>query len=161
MLGGASTGPARFAEAADRRSERDVVKKSVVIAELLAGGGAEVGDVLRILDASAKAPASGRIHRIDRGTYVSVVEPHKGDRSHLVSQVQIYPQPGLALKFAALVSVLGKWSEIHRGQTSSVRFDFKGQKPKGEAAIFVQISSFPERPQATVLRISIRAPAIQ
>jgi len=161
MFGGASTGLLRFAEAADNGPESEVLQKTVVIAELLAGGGAEVGDVLRILDAGAKAPAGGRIHRIDRGTYISIVEPHKGDRSHLVNQVQIYPQPGLALKFRALVSVLGEWSEIHRGQTSSVRFDFKGQKSKGEAAIFVQISSFPERPQATVLRISIRVPAIQ
>ena len=125
------------------------------LAEMFADDNPSANKLADVLKGST-ATKNSRHWVINGDQYKAVVTIYKSGPNPFASELTIYPESSMGIRFKHLETVLGKWKEIHQSLTSSVRFDFGVRQPSTGATIFVEMSFPPKDSESPILRINIR-----
>jgi hypothetical protein len=133
-----------------------IVSKVVGLAELISSDQPSLSDALRITGGRITDTESKKGILVAGDHYKVVVDYTKDKKENSVSEVSIYLDSELGLRFKDLKEILGEWKTIHQSKTSSVLFRYQHSQTGGKAFIYVHMSFPPSDPLSPVFLIIIR-----
>jgi len=133
-----------------------IVSKVTALSELISSDQPSLSDALRILGGKIKETESKKGIIVAGDHYKAVIDYKKDKGKKLVSEVSIYLDSELGVRFKDLKEVLGEWKKIHQSKTSSVLFRYEHSQTGGKVLIYVHMSFPPSDPLSPVFLINIR-----
>lgn len=136
-----------------------IVSKVTALSELISSDQPSLSDALRILGGRITDTESKKGIVVAGDHYKAVIDYGKDKGKKQVSEVSIYLDSELGVRFKDLKEALGEWKKIHQSKTSSVLFKYKHSQTGGKALIYVHMSFPPSDPLSPVFLINIRGEA--
>jgi hypothetical protein len=92
---------------------------------------------------------------LESNSYKAVLIKIAG-KEPFISEISLYMEVKLGIKFRDLVSLLGEWKPIRVSKTSTVLFDYKDAVTGNKASVYVDLLDTPSNPVSPVISIKIR-----
>ncbi len=151
-----SKGRADLAKEPPLNSGALIVSKVTSLSELISSDQPYLSDTLRILGGKVSDTGSKRGIVATGDHYKAVVNFKKDQGKELVSEVLIYLDAELGVRFKDLKEILGEWKTVHQSKTSSVLFKYSNPKSGKKALIYVHMNFPPRDADSPVFLIDIR-----